>query len=213
MATHGFAHRRARAALLSIAMLLIGSAASAQQVYWSAPESIGAGQRSTIDLVFVDGEPSGAVTLPAIAGLQVLGQPSQSTNLSVINSQRSSSTTLSYPVRAEHTGTLHLPQLRVPTSAGVATVDAIDIEVAHAALRDADGSDSALDDAVQARLTPSTMTPYAGQVIDLEFSLGLKGNRRGEVLGAPQWSSNALSAEPWGDGQAVRTASGAAVRF
>lgn len=206
--------RRAGCALgLALLVACAAGAASAQQVYWSAPESIDAGQRSTIDLVFVDGEPTGPVALPPIAGLELLGMPSQTTSLSILNGQRSASTTLSYPVRAERSGTLHLPQLQVPTSAGTATVDAIEIEVQRAALRDPDGSTTALDEAVQARLTPSTMTPWAGQVFDLDFSLALTGNRRGEVLGTPTWTANAPAAEPWSDGQAVRTGSGSAVRF
>jgi hypothetical protein len=206
--------RRAGGALvLALLLVCVAGAASAQQVYWSAPETIDAGQRSSIDLVFVDGEPTGPVVLPSIEGLKLLGVASQATSLAILNGQRSASTTLSYPVRAERSGTLHLPQLQVPTSAGTATVDAIDIEVQRAALRDSDGAPSALDDAVQARLTPSTMTPWAGQVFDLDFSLSLTGNRRGEVLGTPTWTANAPSAEPWGDGQAVRTSSGSAVRF
>ncbi|MDX2169383.1 MAG: BatD family protein, partial [Deltaproteobacteria bacterium] len=215
MSTHATRSlRRAIGAVLA-ALLLIGSAgaATAQQVYWSAPESIDAGQRSAIDLVFVDGEPTGPVSLPEIEGLRLLGAPSQSTSLAILNGQRSASTTFSYPVRAERSGTVHLPGLRVPTSAGTATVDAIDIEVQQAALRDADGSSTPIEDAVQARLTPSTMTPWAGQVFDLDFTLALTGNRRGEVVGTPTWSANAPSAEPWSDGQAVRTGSGSGVRF
>jgi hypothetical protein len=215
MVRDAFHSRRRAGGALLLALLLVcaAGAASAQQVYWSAPETIDAGQRSSIDLVFVDGEPSGPVALPAIEGLKLLGDPSQATSLAILNGQRSASTTLSYPVRAERSGTLHLPQLQVPTSAGTATVDSIDIEVQRAALHDRDGSTTALDDAAQARLTPSTMTPWAGQVFDLDFSLSLTGNRRGEVLGTPTWTANPPSAEPWGEGQAVRTGSGSAVRF
>ncbi|MEO8605457.1 MAG: BatD family protein, partial [bacterium] len=197
----------------ALGMLAWASAAAAQQVYWTPPEGLGAGQRGELELVFEDSAPRGAVTLPHVDGLSVLGQPSQSTNLSIVNGRRSSSVTLSFPVRADHTGTLQIPEFTIDTDSGPASVEAVEVAVGRAALRAADGSASPIEDAVQARLTPSTMSPYAGEVFDLELSVALTGTRRGEVIGAPASSSAGIAAEPWSEGRAVRTAGGSAVRF
>jgi hypothetical protein len=185
----------------------------AAQVYWQQPESLGAGQRGALDLVFEDTQPTGPVALPAVDGLRVLGAPAQTSNLSIVNGRRSASLTLSFPVRADQTGALHIPAFDVETSDGVLPVAALEVEIDRAALRDADGALSAVDDAVTARLTPSNMTPYAGEVVDLELTVALTGNRRGQVTGTPSWDAAPLNAEPWSDGHAVSAANGGAVRF
>ncbi len=70
------------------------------------------------------------------------------------------------------------------------------------------------DDAVvAARLTPSNMTPYAGEVVDLELEVSLRGVRRGQVVGGPRWDAGALSAEAWSEGHVVQSADGGAVQF
>jgi len=70
------------------------------------------------------------------------------------------------------------------------------------------------DDAiVAARLTPANMTPYAGEVVDLELEVALRGVRRGQVVGGPRWDTGGLSAEPWSEGHLVRSADGGAVQF
>ena len=205
---------RARTALHVAGLLLIlAGPARAAQVYWSAPESLGAGQTGSLDLVFEDTEPTGAVTLPTVDGLRVLGAPAQSSDISIINGQRSASLTLSYPVRAERTGAMHVPAFDVDTPDGPQRVAALDVAVGRAAVRDADGGAVAVEDVVQARLTPSTMSPYAGEVVDLDLRITLAGNRRGQVVGAPAWDAGALGTEPWSDGHVDRTADGAAVRF
>lgn len=66
-------------------------------------------------------------------------------------------------------------------------------------------------DAVVARLTPSTLTPYAGEVFDIEQTITMAG-RSGQVVGPPTWQPG-LPLERWSDGEQVRTPRGAGVRF
>ena len=106
-----------------------------------------------------------------------------------------------------------MPAFDVETSDGAQHVAALDVEVGRATVRDTSGAERAVEDAVQARLTPSTMTPYAGEVVDLDLRITLNGNHSGQVVGTPSWESGTLTAEPWSDGQAVRTGGGNAVRF
>lgn len=204
---------RVSAALAALVLLTAAGPARAAEVYWDAPAALGAGQPGTLDLVFADTEPTAPVALPPVDGLRVLGPPAQSSNLSIVNGQRSASLTLSYPVRAEHPGALHVPAFDVDTADGRQRVAALDVAVGRAEVRDASGAAVAVEDAVQARLTPATMSPYAGEVVDLDLRVALTGNRRGQVVGTPTWNPGALAAEPWSDGHAEHGAAGSAVRF
>ncbi|MBX3024732.1 protein BatD [bacterium] len=198
-----------------MAALLVGLAtpAFAARVHWLEPDAIGAGQTASLDLVFEDTAPAGPIALPHVDGLRVVGAPAQASDISIVNGHRSASLTLSYPVRAERTGTLHVPAFDVETSDGTQRVAALDLEVGRAMVRDRSGAARALEDAVQARLTPSTLTPYAGEVVDLDLRITLDGNHSGQVVGAPTWDAGGLAVEPWSDGHAVRTSGGNAVRF
>jgi hypothetical protein len=215
LATARFNGPRGSAALqcaVPILLVLLATPAFAD-VYWQRPDALGAGQRGALELVFEDSEPTAPVTLPAVDGLRLLGAPSQANTISIVNGRRSATLTLSFPVRAEHTGAVEIPAFEVETSDGTQTVAPLRVAVERAALRDTDGAVRAVDDAVQARLTPSNMTPYAGEVFDLELTVSLTGNRRGQVVGSPAWDAAPLNAEPWSEGHAVSAASGGAVQF
>jgi hypothetical protein len=195
-------------------LTLSATAAHAQQVYWDDSITLGAGQRSTLDLVFEGTEPAGPVTLPHIDGLTVLGPPSQESSVSIVNGTRSGSMTLGFPVRAEREGTLAIPAFDVSTTAGRRSVAALKLEVGAATLPGgARGAATKVDDVVEARLTPTNMTPYAGEVFDLDATVGLTGGRNGQVVGTPSWEKSGLVAEPWGDGRQVTTRNGSGVRF
>jgi hypothetical protein len=196
------------------AVLLLAAAATAHaaDVYWENPGPLAAGQRAALDLVFDGTEPADAVTLPRIDGLELLGDPSEASSVSIINGRQRSTLTFSYPVRPKHEGVIQVPAFAVETSAGTQTVRPLAVEVGAAAVAGARGA-VAVGDVVQARLTPSNMSPYAGEVFDLDMTVALTGGRRGEVAGRPQWTPARLAAEPWGDGAAVRTQGGSGVRF
>ena len=79
-------------------------------------------------------QPSGRITPPDVDGLTVLGPPSQQSTISIINGARSANTTLNFPVRAEHEGTITIPSFEVETSAGTQTVGALTMQVGPATL-------------------------------------------------------------------------------
>lgn len=206
-----------RGAGLLLACLALGWAANAlaAEVYWEQAEPLAPAQRGTLDLAFIGTEPAAPLALPSIGGLRVLGSASQSRSFSIINGTRSASVTVSFPVRAERPGTVHIPEFRVETTAGAQTVPAFEVEVGAAAAHAATGGTThRADDAVRAELQPSTTTPYAGEVIDLDLRISLVGNRRGEVIGAPSWRpEGGVVAEPWSEGRPVKTANGRGVGF
>src|SRR5262249_31061699 len=135
-------------------------------------------------------------------------------SISIINGRRQASLTLSFPVRAEREGELTIPAFDVETDAGTVTVPRFTVEVGAATLPGGShGSTAKVSDVVDARLTPSNMTPYAGEVFDLGLIVGLAPGRHGEVVGTPVWDKPGVVAEAWSDGQPVSTNNGAAVRF
>src|SRR5262245_23779263 len=199
----------------AVAALMLAGLAQAQQVFWDAPESLGAGQRSGLDLVFSETVPAGRVVPPRVDGLTVLGPPSEQSSTTIVNGRRRSSLTLTFPVRAEREGTITIPAFQVETSAGQETVAPKTLEVAAATLPGSGGRAGAakVSDVVEARLTPANMTPYAGEVFDVEALVALTGGRSGQVVGTPSWEKSGLIAEPWSEGKQVSTRSGSAVRF
>jgi hypothetical protein len=197
-----------------LGILSTTAGAFAQDVSWTNPGPLGAGQPATLDLVFDDTQPKGAVRLPAIDGLSVLGTPSESSRISIVNGQRSASVTLSYPVRAEREGRVEIPTFDVNTADGQQTVPALTVEVGAAivASKGHHGS-TPLSDAVTARMLPSTKQPYAGQVFDVDVVVALRDGRRGELAGAPEWHAQGIESEGWSKGQPASTTDGSAVRF
>ena len=203
----------ALARLVAILALLLATPTFAAQVYWQDADTLGAGQIGSLELVFADTEPAAPVTLPHVDGLRVLGAPSQSSDISIMNGRRSASLTLSYPVRAERTGTLHVPAFDVETTDGTEHVAALDVEVGRATVRDASGNARAVEDAVEARLTPTNLTPYAGEVVDLDLRITLTGNHSGQVVGAPSWEPGSSPPSRGATATPCRTGGGNAVRF
>ena len=197
-----------------LGVLAAAAGAFAQEVSWTTPGPLGAGQRATLDLVFDDTQPKGAVRLPAIDGLSVVGTPSEASRISIVNGQRSASVTLSYPVRAEREGRIEIPTFDVNTTDGQYTVPALTVDVGAAmvASKGHHGSTS-LSDAVTARMLPSTTQPYVGQIFDVDVVVALRDGRRGELSGAPEWHTQGIESEEWSKGHQTSTADRSAVRF
>lgn len=207
---------RMRRTLLAgvIGAMVLRDTAHAQQVYWDTPTQLAAGQRGALDLVFDDTRPAGHVAPPHADGLTVVGPPSQQSSTSITNGRRSDSLTLRFPVRAEREGTVTIPAFDVETAAGTSTVAPLVVEVGAAMLPGGGRSAAAtVSDVVGARLTPSDMAPYAGQVFDLDVTIGLTGGRSGQVVGKPAWEKPGIVVEPWSDGTPVSTHGGSGVRF
>jgi BatD DUF11 like domain len=201
-------------AVLGTALMLAGTA-RAQDVSWENPGRLGAGQPAALTLVFVDTEPAGRIAPPQVDGLTVLGPPSQQSSISIVNGARSASLTLSFPVRAEREGTITIPSFEVDTSAGTLTVSALTLRVGAATLpgNGRRRAGAQLSDVVEARLTPTRMTPYAGEVFDVDVTVGLTAGSRGQVVGTPAWDKPGVIAEPWSEGKVVSIHNGSGVHF
>jgi hypothetical protein len=87
------------------------------------------------------------------------------------------------------------------------------IVLCGAAKANGSGAAAKVSDAVEARLTPLDMAPYAGQVFDVDVTIGLTGGRGGQVVGKPSWEKPGVLAEPWSEGTPVSTRGGSGVRF
>lgn len=203
------------AAAAFAAVLMLAGIAAAQDVTWEEPGPLGAGQPAALSLVFTDTEPLGRVTPPSIDGLTVLGAPSQQSSVSIVNGARSDSLMLTFPVRAQREGSFTIPSFTVETAAGRLAVPALTLRVGAAMLpSQRRGSAAApLDEVVEARLTPKRMTPYAGEVFDVDATIGLAPGRRGQVIGTPAWNDSDLVTEPWSEGRQVSVGEGAGVHF
>lgn len=188
-------------------------AAVAQEVSWTNPGPLGAGQRAALDLVFDETQPHSAVHLPVIDGLSVLGAPSQSSRVSIVNGRRNASVTLSYPVRADREGRVEIPAFDVSAEDGTHTVAAMTLEVGPAMLSNRGHRGTPLNAAVSARMLPSNKQPYAGQVFDVDVVVALRDGRRGELVGTPEWKPQGIESESWSKGQPASTTDGSAVRF
>ena len=190
-------------------------AAQAQRVYWDTPnDPLGVGQRASLDLVFADTQPIGRIVPPPVDGLS-FGPPSQASDVSIVNGRRSASVTLSYPTRPDRKGSFTIPSFEVETPDGRQTVPALTVDVTSAMVPDSRSSATAedVDQVVDVRLTPSNMTPYVGEIIDLDVTVGLHAGHNGQVVGTPAGDTDGVLAEPWSDGEPVTSARGSAVRF
>jgi hypothetical protein len=195
-----------------LACVLLASAAFGQDVHWNSPGVLAAGERTNLELEFDETAPAEAVRLPRIDGLQVVGPPSQATNISVVNGRRTSTFTLSYPVRPEHEGAVDIPAFEVRTSAGTQTVARTSMTVAAAA-RAASAKTARGRDLVQAQLLVSKRKPYAGEVFDVDFVVASRAPGTAQLSGTPEWDKGSVFAEPWSDGKQVQASGNPAVRF
>jgi hypothetical protein len=188
-----------RVALSTALILAFGLAADpcyAQTVHWKDPGPLGLGQPGSLELVFEDTSPEGEVELPAVAGLEVLGAPSTSTQFTVQNFRSSSSTTLGYRVRATQRGTLEIPAFEVQTDDGALRVSPLQIEVGDAR---AGRSGPALGDVVRARLRVENRKPFAGEVFPVVLELETRGSAQVRRVATPQWQSPGIAAEAFGE--------------
>jgi hypothetical protein len=187
---------RAIAAALVVALWLAAGGASAQELHWNDPGPLGLGQQSALELVFENTSPEGSVELPPIAGLDVLGAPSTSTQFTMENFRASSRTTLSFPVRATQRGSIEIPAFEVETGDGALAVPPIRLEVGEPR---ASRGGPALGDVVRARLRVENRRPYAGEVFPVVLELETRGGAQIRRIATPQWQSPGVTAEAFGE--------------
>ncbi len=185
-----------RALARALVAALLASPALAQQVRWSDPGALGAGQSATLELVFEDCSPAGEVQLPRVPGLEITGAPSESRQFTMLNFRASSSTTLGYPVRVARRGRIAIPAFEVDTSEGRLPVAELELEVGEPRLGP---RGPALEDVVSARLRVEQRRPYAGEVFPVQLLIDARGAAQLRRLGTPRWEGAGVAAEPFGE--------------
>ncbi len=190
----GGAQRRGVLAL--VFSLLLGSSALAQSVRWDPPGGqLGFNQVSQISLAFENCEPEGDPRLPKIDGL-VLGQPSQSSETSMINFRVTTRFSLAFPVRPTKRSNIFIPEFEVKTDKGTLRVVAATFTVGDATVGGS-GTGPALDDVASARLMVPKTTFWVGEVFPVTYNLNVVRRYFHSLATNVEWPSTPLVAEDW----------------
>ena len=181
------ARRSSRGALrwlfLLALSLLLPIAARAQTVRWETSDS---GSPELI-LVFENCSPDGAPQLPVVAGV-TLTLAGQTNSTNIVNFRRTDSVLLTYRVRTTGGTAIAIPAFSVKTDKGVLRVPAINASAARP---------SVADSVATARLQPTTLTLWAGEVFPLTYTLDVARRNFSQLASAPAWNAGALIAEEW----------------
>jgi tetratricopeptide (TPR) repeat protein len=193
----------------------------AQSVAWNDPGTLGANEPAQLELVFTDCQPSGSVNLPTVRGLDVLGQPGRATSFSMINFQTSTSTTLSYSVRATAEGRIQIPAFTVATDKGRMNVPALGLNAGRSSSGQGrpqpnpgfpfsagtstppPAAGNSIKGVAQAEAAMEPRNPYVGEVFDVNYRVFITGNRSGRVKTTPLWDVQNFTAEAWDRGQQI----------
>jgi len=193
----------------------------AQSVAWNDPGALGANEPAQLELVFTDCQPSGSVNLPTVRGLEVLGQPGRATSFSMINFQTSTSTTLSYAVRATGEGRIQIPAFTVATDKGRINVPPLAVNAGRSSSGQGrpqpnpgfpfssgtatppPAAGGSLKGVAQAEAAMEPRNPYVGEVFDVNYRVFITGNRSGRVKTTPLWDVQNFTAEAWDRGQQI----------
>ena len=186
----------------SILSFLLPLGAFAQSVHWDpAGGQLGFNQVSNISLVFENCEPDGDPGLPKIDGL-VLGQPSQSSETSMVNFRTSTRYLLIYPVRPTKRSGISIPAFEVKTDKGAVRVAAAaftvgDVTVGNTGL--------AVDDIASARLVVPQGSFWAGEVFPVSLSLNILSHYLSAIDNRVDWQPAPLVAEDWSKPEPTET--------
>lgn len=180
-----------------------------QSVNWSpATGSFEQGVQSRLSLVFKDCDPSGAIPVPDVDGLDI-GQPnsrqSHISSISGILGGKGKTTTLGFPVRATRQGQVVIPSFTVSTSEGDLRVPEARYQVVEPRVTSqtaptlpstSQGPTLSLDDVAQARIEFEKEEVWAGEV--QEARLVFQGfNRYLQNVNTREWQPEHLTLGPW----------------
>ncbi len=200
--------------LLPLLSLLLAGTATAQSVRWQLPDNgLERGKISQLALVFDGCEPAGEVPLPAVPDLE-FGNPSENSynSISTDTTGRRVQITLkylSYPVRPATLGTITIPSFTVSTDQGQFTVPAATMTSREATLGD---SGIPVTDITSSTLRVGDGEIWAGEVIPVEYELGIAGRVQANLASEPTWDPAPLVVEAWGEPTVSKDASGPRAR-
>ncbi|HKB56579.1 MAG TPA: BatD family protein, partial [Lacunisphaera sp.] len=168
--------------------------ALAQSVHWEPPGGqLGFNQVSQLSLVFENCDPEGEPALPRIDGL-ALGQPSQSTETSMVNFHTTTRFSIIYPVRPTKRAGTSIPAFDIKTDKGTIRVAAANYTVGDATVGN---TGLAVDDIASARLAAPRGSFWAGEVFPITFSLNIVKRYLHSVDPRLDWQPAPLVVEDW----------------
>ena len=188
-------------------LVIAGSTgAFAQVVRWEPPGGqLGYNQVSELALVFENCEPElDKLKMPPVAvdGLSFVGQPSQSSETSMVNWKTTRRYSLVFPVRPTKRAQVNIPEFTVQTDKGALPVKAASYAVGDASVG---GTGLALDDIAAAKLNLPKNTFWAGEVIPVNCTLSVVKRYFHSLGSAVEWPAAPLVMEDWTKPEAVET--------
>ena len=184
-------------ALCTALALAFTTAALAQSVAWDPPAgSLARGQTSQLSLVFENCAPeNNTVELPTVPELQ-FGNPSQSTQTSMVNFRTSSRVVLTYPVAPTGgSSRIVIPEFEVATDKGKLRVTAAAYEVGEATVG---RSNVPIERVAGSTLAAEPATVWAGQLFELKYRLLISRRYNPTNVGPLDWTPpGTLFLEPW----------------
>ena len=174
--------------------LFVTARGLAQSVHWEPPGGqLGFNQVSQLSLVFENCDPEGDPALPRIDGL-ALGQPSQSTETSMVNFHTTTRFSLIYPVRPTKRTGISIPAFDIKTDKGPMNVKAATFTVGDATVGNTGLS---VDDIASAKLAAPRGSFWAGEVFPITFSLNIVKRYLHSVDPRLDWQPAPLVVEDW----------------
>jgi hypothetical protein len=187
--------RQSKFILVLILVLILAERTFAQVVRWEPPGGqLGYNQVSELALVFENCEPEiDKLKLPPVDGL-TFGQPSQSSETSIVNWKASRRYSLVYPVRPGKRAPVSIPEFEVVTDKGALRVKAASFTVGDATVG---GTGLALDDISSTKLILPKNTFWAGEVFPVTYNLTIVRRYLNQIDAHVDWQPAPLVAEDW----------------
>jgi tetratricopeptide (TPR) repeat protein len=175
--------------------LIAATALRAQSVRWEpAGGQLGYNQVSELSLVFDGCEPDGAPQLPQVDGLLFGNNPSQRTEVSMVNFDVSRRYILTYPVRPTKRTALTLPPFSIQTDKGTIRVAGATFTVGDATVG---SSGLSVDDIASATLNLPKNTFWAGEVFPINYTLSVIKRYFHSPGTLVDWQAAPLVLEEW----------------
>ncbi len=165
MASLGTSKKTGKAALLLLFGLFCVSALIGQDIRVEASVSrnpVMPGENVGITVTVHNGK--GEVQMKQIAGLQFMYGPSMSSNVTIVNGQRSTEYGYTYTFRALNEGTVRIPEIEVRTAAGTLKTQPIELKITK-------GSDSSISGNFIVAIEPSKRKVYLGEPIIVAYKI------------------------------------------
>lgn len=186
--------RQSKLLLSFVLVLFLQGASFAQSVRWDPPGGqLGFNQVSQLSLVFDDCEPDGPPALPKVDGLQ-FGQPSQSSQTSIVNFKMSRTFSFVFPVRPEKRAPVTIPAFNIKTDKGTMQVPAARYTVGDTPVG---GSGLTVSDVATATLETPKRSVWAGEVFPVNYTLDVMRRYFHSLGSNVEWAAAPAVTDDW----------------